>query len=298
MEIGGGIITKNILFVALLLASIFIGGIATASAAEVDATQIHTSDSHTLNKYVNTHSKSVYDLNDKTKMQTKVDRSVKWVKYTDNTKHATSKAKNTYTEKLVNIQNSKSDNIQNSKSIIVRDHIQKQDQKQDNIQKSEVNYIKKSVSNAFITSKIDTSKASTQITVDPTATVKNTTTAASTVKPLTAVKTTTAVTSTIPANLKPYLASTTNCQVSNAQIQALAASITSGKTSANDKSVAIFNWVRDNMGYSFYYNTQYGAVGTLNAGTGNCVDTAHLLIALERAAGIPAKYEYLYAQFS
>ncbi|MGZ7108741.1 MAG: transglutaminase-like domain-containing protein, partial [Methanobacterium sp.] len=148
-----------------------------------------------------------------------------------------------------------------------------------------------------LTAVINTTTAAS--TVKPlTAVINTTTAAASTVKPLTAVKTTTAVTSTIPANLLPYLASTANCQVSNAQIQALAASITSGKTSANDKSVAIFNWVRDNMGYSFYYNTQYGAVGTLNAGTGNCVDTAHLLIALERAAGIPAKYEYLYAQFS
>ncbi|HEX3012927.1 MAG TPA: transglutaminase-like domain-containing protein, partial [Methanobacterium sp.] len=43
---------------------------------------------------------------------------------------------------------------------------------------------------------------------------------------------------------------------------------------------------------------KYGAVGTLNAKTGNCVDTAHLLIALERAAGIPARYEHVYAQFS
>ncbi|MGB9980539.1 transglutaminase-like domain-containing protein, partial [Methanobacterium sp.] len=47
-----------------------------------------------------------------------------------------------------------------------------------------------------------------------------------------------------------------------------------------------------------YYNTKYGAVGTLNAKTGNCVDTAHLLIALERAAGIPARYKHVYAQFS
>jgi methionine-rich copper-binding protein CopC len=102
----------------------------------------------------------------------------------------------------------------------------------------------------------------------------------------------------IPSELQQYLQSTTNCQVTNSQIQALSKSITSGKTSAYDKAVAIFNWVRDKLGYSFYYNTKYGAVGTLNAMTGNCVDTAHLLIALERAAGIPARYEHVYAQFS
>ena len=103
---------------------------------------------------------------------------------------------------------------------------------------------------------------------------------------------------TIPSSLQSYLQATTNCQVTNTSIKSLAASLTSGKTSAYDKAVAIFNWVRDKIGYSFYYNTKYGAVGTLNAKTGNCVDTAHLLIALERAAGIPARYEHVYAQFS
>ncbi len=102
----------------------------------------------------------------------------------------------------------------------------------------------------------------------------------------------------IPAELQQYLKATTNCQVNDPKIKALAASITSGKSSTYDKAVAIFNWVRDNIGYEFYYNTKYGAVGTLNVKKGNCVDTAHLLIALERAAGIPARYEHVYAQFT
>ena len=102
----------------------------------------------------------------------------------------------------------------------------------------------------------------------------------------------------VPASLQQYLKATKNCQVTNSQIQSLAKSITSGKSSTYNKAAAIFNWVRNNIGYSFYYNTKYGAVGTLNAKTGNCVDTAHLLIALERAAGIPARYEHVYAQFS
>jgi hypothetical protein len=102
----------------------------------------------------------------------------------------------------------------------------------------------------------------------------------------------------IPAELQQYLKATANCQVTNSQIQALAKSITSGKSSTYDKAVAIFNWVRDNIGYSFYYNTQKGAVGTLNAKTANCCDTAHLVVALERAAGIPARYEHVNAKFS
>jgi transglutaminase-like putative cysteine protease len=104
--------------------------------------------------------------------------------------------------------------------------------------------------------------------------------------------------SSVPAELLQYIKASANCQVDNQGINNLAAAIVAGKTSTYDKAAAIFNWVRDNIGYSFYYNTYYGAVGTLNAGTGNCVDTAHLLIALERAAGIPARYVHGYAQFS
>lgn len=102
----------------------------------------------------------------------------------------------------------------------------------------------------------------------------------------------------VPDSLKQYLASTTNCQVTDTQIQALAASITSEKTSSYAKAVALYNWVRDNIGYSFYYNTKRGAVGTLTAKTGNCVDTTHLLIALCRAAGIPARYQHGTCKFS
>jgi transglutaminase-like putative cysteine protease len=106
--------------------------------------------------------------------------------------------------------------------------------------------------------------------------------------------------STVPAALAQYLKATTNCQSTNAQIVALSKSIISsaGATTTYAKAVAIFNWVRDNIGYSFYYNTKYGAVGTLKAKTGNCVDTTHLLIALERAAGIPARYVHGYCKFS
>ncbi len=104
--------------------------------------------------------------------------------------------------------------------------------------------------------------------------------------------------STVSSSLLQYLQATANCQVNNPSIKTLATKITAGKTSVYDQAVAIFNWVRYNLGYSFYYNTKYGAVGTLNAKTGNCVDTAHLLVALERAAGIPARYEHVYAKFS
>ncbi len=82
--------------------------------------------------------------------------------------------------------------------------------------------------------------------------------------------------SSVPADLQQYIAATANCQVNDGSINALAYSITVGSTSQYDKAVRIFNWVRDNLSYSFYYNTKYGAVGAMNARTGNCVDTAHL----------------------
>ena len=91
-------------------------------------------------------------------------------------------------------------------------------------------------------------------------------------------------------NLKAYLASSTNCQVGNSKIKSIVNSITSGLTTDKAKATAIYNYVRDQISYSFYYDTKYGAVGTLNAKTGNCVDQAHLLIAMYRTAGLAARY--------
>ena len=104
--------------------------------------------------------------------------------------------------------------------------------------------------------------------------------------------------SSIPAALLPYLQPTTNAQSNNPTIIALANKITKGLTTPYAKAVAIFDWVRDNITYSFYYNTKYGALGTLAAGTGNCCDHSNLVVALARAAGIPARYQQGYCDFS
>jgi transglutaminase-like putative cysteine protease len=97
-------------------------------------------------------------------------------------------------------------------------------------------------------------------------------------------------TTVIPAALQIYLHPTNNCQSNSPTIIALAATITKGSTSTYAKATALFNWVRGNIGYSFYYNTNHGALGTLTSKTANCCDTSNILIALSRAAGIPAKY--------
>ncbi len=101
----------------------------------------------------------------------------------------------------------------------------------------------------------------------------------------------------VPSNIYPFLLPTINCQVTDSSINSLAWSLALGGNGIKE-ATKIFEWVRDNIEYSFYYNTKYGAAGTLYWMEGNCVDTSHLLVALCRATGIPARYEHIYAQFS
>ena len=92
------------------------------------------------------------------------------------------------------------------------------------------------------------------------------------------------------SDLSAYLKSSANCQVGNSKIKSLVNSLTKGLTSEFDKAEAIFNYVRDTLSYSFYYNTKYGATGTLSAKKGNCVDHTHLLVAMFRTAGFESRY--------
>ncbi|WP_298523474.1 pseudomurein-binding repeat-containing protein [uncultured Methanobrevibacter sp.] len=100
------------------------------------------------------------------------------------------------------------------------------------------------------------------------------------------------------SDVSAYLKSTTNCQVGNANIKSIVNSLTSGLTTDLAKAKAIYNYVRDSISYSFYYNTNYGAAGTLSAKTGNCVDQSHLLIAMYRTAGLAARYVHGTCVFS
>ena len=93
------------------------------------------------------------------------------------------------------------------------------------------------------------------------------------------------------AELAKYLKSSGYDAITSA-IQTLANKLTSGKTSTWDKATAIFNYVRDNIAYSYYSNSQKGAAKTLSSGTGNCCDQANLVVALCRAAGIPARFSH------
>lgn len=116
-----------------------------------------------------------------------------------------------------------------------------------------------------------------------------------TFKPKTTTTTTTKTTTTQSSKytkeeLAKYLSESKNCQVENAAIEKLADSLTGSLKDVTEKATAVYNYVRDKISYSNYNNTKKGAVKTLNDKTGNCVDQAHLLVALARASGIPARY--------
>ena len=100
------------------------------------------------------------------------------------------------------------------------------------------------------------------------------------------------------ADLSIYLKSITNCPINNAAIKRVVDSLTSGLTTDLAKATAIYNYVRDTISYSFYYDTKYGAAGTLSAKKGNCVDHSHLLIAMFRTAKLPARYVHGTCTFS
>ena len=78
----------------------------------------------------------------------------------------------------------------------------------------------------------------------------------------------------------------------NAAIKELAEDLTAGKTTVLAKAKAIFNWVRDNIDYEYYADTKYKATGTLSKKRGNCCDHANLIVALCRAAEIPARFSH------
>ena len=60
----------------------------------------------------------------------------------------------------------------------------------------------------------------------------------------------------------------------------------------NNHPLTIHNWVRNNIEYLPTYGSIQGSDLTLLSKRGNAFDTASLLIALYRAANIPARYVY------
>ena len=154
-----------------------------------------------------------------------------------------------------------------------------------NNSKINVDITGKSTVNVKVSAK-NATKATTKKTTASTAKANATKTSISKTK----TKTLSSTKASISETLKKYLASSKNCQVKNKAIQDLAKTLTSKLKSDYEKGKKLFTWVRDNIQYKKYSNTRRGALKTLQSKKGNCVDQAHLLIALSRAAGIPARY--------
>ena len=93
------------------------------------------------------------------------------------------------------------------------------------------------------------------------------------------------------SDLSQYLKAGGHCALNQAS-KNKAASLTKGLTTTAAKAYAIFNYVRDDIEYSYYADSKKDASGTLSSGSANCCDQANLVVALCRAAGIPARYSH------
>lgn len=92
----------------------------------------------------------------------------------------------------------------------------------------------------------------------------------------------------VPYSMRKYLKETRYIKLTNGNLVYVAMNLR-GNT-PYETGAKIFNWVRDNLDYSFYYRTKYGASKALQYRLGNCVDQAHLIVALARTSGLPARY--------
>lgn len=92
----------------------------------------------------------------------------------------------------------------------------------------------------------------------------------------------------VPNSMRKYLKETSYIKLTNGNVVYVAMNLRGNNP--YETGLNIFNWVRDNIDYSFYYRTKYGASKALQYRLGNCVDQAHLIVALARTSGLPARY--------
>jgi transglutaminase-like putative cysteine protease len=80
------------------------------------------------------------------------------------------------------------------------------------------------------------------------------------------------------------------------RVRSLAAEITRGMTGESERASALFAWCRDTVRYipyaPFAALEHYEPMRTLDRGYGFCTQKSALLVALARAAGIPARFHY------
>jgi transglutaminase-like putative cysteine protease len=93
--------------------------------------------------------------------------------------------------------------------------------------------------------------------------------------------------------LDTYLAPTYTFDADSEPVRGKARELTEGKSDPVDRAIALFYFVRDGISYNLYVPKHmpehFRASSTLSRGKGYCVQKAVLLVALARAAGIPAR---------
>lgn len=94
-----------------------------------------------------------------------------------------------------------------------------------------------------------------------------------------------------------YLHSTANCPVDDPVVVAKMKEIIAGKTTDYEKAEAIFYYSLDEWEWVNYSNTSRGAVKTINQKGGNCCDLSHAVVAIARAAGLPARYRHAQCKY-
>ncbi|MBO7718785.1 MAG: hypothetical protein J6S29_01385, partial [Methanosphaera sp.] len=95
---------------------------------------------------------------------------------------------------------------------------------------------------------------------------------------------------TVASGYQQYLVKTKNCEVNATIFKNAVAQAIAGVSGAYNQAKAIFDYVNKHTTYSYYADTRYGSVRTLSQGYGNCVDMAHVCIAMFRTANLPARY--------
>lgn len=245
--------------------------IAASSAADVGYAKTQNINAHNLQKNINTQVNCVKIFNETNKTQIKHDKSIRLLKNENTTKKGTTHSKKTVNEILKT-------HVTDSKKVISYSKTQKS-----LTSKKVVKHSKKNSVNIQVNTTIN----KTSLKSDS---IKNSVN--------TQVKTpTTSVTKQKISEVKYAAAGSKkkinkSKKVNTSSVKKLAASLTKGTKSKYAKAKKIFNWVRDNIRYKFYYNTKYGASGTLKRRAGNCADHSHLVVALARAAGLQAKYAH------
>lgn len=94
-----------------------------------------------------------------------------------------------------------------------------------------------------------------------------------------------------------FLRSTANSPKEHSLVKSTMRKITKGLSSDYDKAKALFEYARDAWEWQNYSNTGKGAVQTIRDKGANCCDLSHTLIAMSRAAGIPARYRHAQCKY-